>query len=233
MDQTTAQAVPAQAQADAPQTPEVIGSVEKSASIKNLAAALARFQSAVQSIAKDGSNPFFKSKYATLENIVSTVRPILADNGLAFTQLPCGKNELTTMLLHSSGEYIASTVAMAPKENTPQGQGSAISYMRRYALSAILGIVTDEDDDGNEASKPQRAPAAAKPNPVPAKAPAPQRNIKADILAKVKALRPGETIGKDNIGTIVFELATLDLVEANYEEINNRLQVLMDERKAA
>ena len=134
---------------------EVINGIEKSASIKNLAVSLAKFQGKIESVEKDGDNPYFRSKYATLANIVYTIRPTLSENGLSFSQLPSGSNELVTILMHQSGEYLSSTVKMSPKDNTPQSQGSAITYMRRYALSAILGIVTDDDDDGNEATKPQ------------------------------------------------------------------------------
>ena len=128
--------------------------MEKSQTIIEIAKALVNFQSKVSSIKKDGQNPFFKSKYATLENVIETIRKPLEETGLAFSQFPTGENELTTILLHNSGEYLQSTVKMTPKENTPQGQGSAITYMRRYALSAVLGLATEEDDDGNAASNP-------------------------------------------------------------------------------
>lgn len=134
--------------------------MEKSQSIKELATALTKFQSEVNAVTKDGSNPFFKSKYATLENTIETVRDPLQKYGLSFAQFPSGENELVTILMHTSGEYLQSTVKMTPKDNTPQGQGSAITYMRRYALSAILGIATEEDDDGNSASKAKSAPRA-------------------------------------------------------------------------
>ena len=128
--------------------------MEKSESIKNLANALCNFQNEVAAVGKDGINPFFKSKYATLENIINTIRTPMVKHGLSFSQLPSDDSSLMTVLMHTSGEYIAATVKMTPKDNTPQGQGSAITYMRRYALSAILGIATDADtdDDGNAAS---------------------------------------------------------------------------------
>lgn len=149
----------------------VVGGIEKSSSIKNLAMALSEFQGSVDAISKDSSNPFFKSKYASLENIVTSIRPILKENGLAVSQLPVGDNQLTTMLMHRTGEYLCSTVRMTPKDNTPQGQGSAITYMRRYALSAVLGIVTDEDDDGNAATQPKKVVATpVKPTPKPIEA---------------------------------------------------------------
>ncbi len=144
--------------------------METSNTIKELAAALAKFQSTVPNVGKDGMNPYFKSKYATLENTISTVRADLAKNGLSFSQFPTGENELATILMHSSGEYIKATAKMSPKDNTPQGQGSAITYLRRYALSAILGIATEDDDDGNAASTAKKEPMKA--YQVPRKVPA-------------------------------------------------------------
>lgn len=128
--------------------------MEKSQSIKEIATALSKFQQEVKSIKKDAVNPFFKSKYATLDNILDEIKPLLAKNGLAFTQFPAGENELVTILMHTSGEYLEASVKMNPKDNTPQGQGGAITYMRRYALSAVLGLATDDDDDGNRATLP-------------------------------------------------------------------------------
>src|SRR5687768_15786841 len=127
--------------------------MEKSESIKELATALIGFQANVENVKKDGQNPYFKSKYATLENILDTVKPTPKDFDLSFSQFPDGDG-LTTILMHSSGEYLKATAHMTPKDNSPQGQGSAITYMRRYALSAVLGIATEEDDDGNAASQP-------------------------------------------------------------------------------
>lgn len=126
--------------------------IEKSESIKEIAGALIRFHEKVESVKKKGSNPFFKSKYATLEDILDTIKQPMKDAGLAFTQFPSGENELVTVLMHTSGEFIQAGVKMTPKDSTPQGQGSAITYMRRYGLSAVLGIATEEDDDGNAAT---------------------------------------------------------------------------------
>src|SRR5215210_9397470 len=128
--------------------------MEKSESITKLAGALAAFQGEVENVKKDSTNPFFKSKYASLENVISTVKPLLAKNGLSYSQRPSGENELSTILMHLSGEWIGATAKMTPKDSSPQAQGSAMTYMRRYALSALLGLATEDDDDGNEASKP-------------------------------------------------------------------------------
>ena len=129
--------------------------MEKSESIKNLALALCNFQGTVEKIVKGATNPFFKSKYANLADILDVIREPLQTNDLSFVQFPEGENALTTMLMHSSGEWLQATYIMKPTKNDPQGQGSAITYQRRYAHGAILGLNIDDDDDGNQASKPQ------------------------------------------------------------------------------
>lgn len=128
--------------------------MQKSDSIKAIAAALITFHVKVQKIPKDSNNPFFKSKYASLSAILDSITDPLNESGLSFCQFPSGEHGLTTILMHTSGEWIASEYTMRPVKDDPQGTGSAITYQRRYALSAILGLNIDEDDDGNEASKP-------------------------------------------------------------------------------
>lgn len=126
----------------------------KSESIIELSKALVQFHVKVDKVKKDANNPFFKSKYASLSNILDSIDLPLIECGLSIVQMPSGENGLTTMLLHTSGEYIGETYIMTPTKNDPQGLGSAITYQRRYALGAILSLNIDEDDDGNEASKP-------------------------------------------------------------------------------
>ena len=127
--------------------------MNQSVSIKELATALCEFQSAVETIRKTETNPFFKSKYASLSDILSVIRQPLTDNGLSFVQFPKGKYGLETMLMHTSGEYLSESYEMTPTKNDPQGAGSVITYQRRYALGAILGLNIDIDDDGNKGSE--------------------------------------------------------------------------------
>jgi hypothetical protein len=129
--------------------------------MEKIAKALVGFQADMQNVTKDATNPFFKSKYATLEAILTAAKPHLKKHGLAVVQLPNGDG-LTTTIFHESGQCIEATAKLVIKDQTPQGQGSAITYMRRYALSAALGIATEDDDDGNEASTPKRATEANK-----------------------------------------------------------------------
>lgn len=126
---------------------------EQSESIGNLAKALVTFHGGIESIPKDSNNPFFKSKYASLDTIIETIRPHLTKAGLTFAQFPIGSNALTSIIIDSeSGEWIRATYSMQPSKNDPQGVGSAITYMRRYALGAMLGLTTTVDDDANSAS---------------------------------------------------------------------------------
>lgn len=131
--------------------------MNKSESIKAIAAALCNFQNEVGKIKKGETNPFFKSKYASLADILDVIQKPLSNNELAFVQFPEGEHQLTTMLLHTSGEWMAATYSMTPAKNDPQGLGSVITYQRRYALGAVLGLNIDDDDDGNAASTPPKA----------------------------------------------------------------------------
>lgn len=135
----------------------------RSDSIANLAAALVAAQGELKNPAFDSKNPHFKNAYASLQSVRDTVTPVLAKHGLAVTQLlgasehgPCCE----TMLVHKSGEFLASTLALPVDRNNAQGYGSAFSYARRYALMAIVGVVGEPDDDGNQASKEPARPAA-------------------------------------------------------------------------
>lgn len=127
----------------------------KSEQINELAAALAKAQGQIEGAKKSSSNPFFKSKYADLAECWNTCREALTANGISVIQMPEEINEngrlnITTMLAHSSGQYITSTLTMTVTKLDPQAIGSAITYGRRYALAAMVGLA-QEDDDGEKA----------------------------------------------------------------------------------
>jgi ERF superfamily protein len=140
---------------------------ERSESIKELAGALAKAQAAIQPAKKESENPHFRSKYADLSSIWDACREPLAKNGLSVLQMPtdseAGRVGLTCMLLHSSGEYISCTVSTKLRQEDAQSVGSALTYLRRYTLAAMVGIVADEDDDGNSASAPGRQQSTSAP----------------------------------------------------------------------
>lgn len=132
--------------------------MKKSESIEMIAKALITFHVKCGSIKKDAKNPFFKSTYASLSNILDATNDPLIECGLSILQFPTGTDGLTTILLHESGEYLLGEYSMRPAKDDPQGRGSAITYQRRYAIASILSLNIDEDDDGNAAthSKPEQ-----------------------------------------------------------------------------
>lgn len=144
---------------------------DKSDSIGQLSAAMAQAQGAFDSVTRDSTNPHFRSKYASLAAIWDSIRPVLAKHGLAVVQFPKYANgvvELTTILMHGeSGEWLSETSGAPIGKADAQGVGSALTYLRRYSLSSVLGIVTEDDDDGNAASAPAKQTAQAKPANVP------------------------------------------------------------------
>ena len=130
--------------------------MEKSESIKNIALALITFQIKVGKVTKDATNPFFKSKYASLSNILDAIAFPLEEAGLSYMQFPDGQYGLTTIVMHGeSGEWLQSTYTMKPTKDDPQGIGSCITYQKRYALAGALALNIDDDDDGNKASATQ------------------------------------------------------------------------------
>ena len=131
--------------------------MNKSESIVKISKALVEFQKEVEQPFKNADNPFFKSKYVPLESVVDAITDIAPNHGLSFTQWALndesGRVGVATLLLHESGEFIEyDPVFMTAEKNTPQGAGSLITYLKRYTLSAIFGITSDQDDDGNQSS---------------------------------------------------------------------------------
>lgn len=128
---------------------------EMSETIGKLGLALAKAQAIMQPATKDKENPFFKSRYADLSSIWDSIRKPLAENELSVIQTTTIRHQtllLITTLAHSSGEWIRAEYPINPIKNDPQGIGSAITYARRYALAAITGAST-EDDDGESATR--------------------------------------------------------------------------------
>ena len=172
--------------------------IETSAELNELAKALSLAQSEIMAASKDRENPYFKSSYATLASVWDACRGPLTKNGLSVTQLPVNQNGtvgVVTTLLHGSGQWMRSVLFATPEKNTPQAIGSTLTYVRRYALSAVVGVAP-EDDDGNEGSgkengKPAVAGGAAKANTVKA-TPAAQK-VRAGQIQQIHIMK--EQIG--------------------------------------
>jgi hypothetical protein len=188
--------------------------MNKSESIKELATALAKAQGSIKGAIKDSSNPFFKSKYADLASVVEAIRSAFAANGLSYIQTvePSQADEVRveTMILHSSGEWISCGVLALPVSKVDaQGYGSALTYARRYSLSAAVGIAP-EDDDGNAAT-------AAKPKQI-------------DYSKHLAALGAAPTL--DDLQK-VFTVAYKSAQSANDTQGMHLLTNAKNERKAA
>ncbi len=135
--------------------------------MSNLAAALLAFQANVPSLHADATNGHFNNKYLSLEGLMRAILPALNEQGLVLMQFPssiAGLPALRTKLLHAaSGESEEDKMPLVLAKNDPQAQGSGLTYARRYAAMAMLGLVADEDDDGNGATRSVREPQAARP----------------------------------------------------------------------
>jgi len=194
--------------------------MNKSEDIKELASALSKFQAEVknpqnsETVKVDTSKGSYKYKYAPLDEILSLVRPLLGKNGLSVVQ-PASSDgaEVTvvTLLLHSSGQWMEfEPLKLKADRNTAQGIGSAITYGRRYALSGILGISSEDDDDGQAAvgkssehkgqSKPQNNKASADKDKDKSEATLKCSDCNADITAAVDTFstkRYGKSLCRD------------------------------------
>lgn len=121
----------------------------KSETIEKLAVALIAAQNEMEAVGKNKINPFFKSNYADLANVIEVTRPALCKNGLAVTHVPDG-DKVYVILVHSSGQYLGGPMNLRCDKPGPQAQGSAYSYSRRYSYKGIIGAI-DTDDDAEAA----------------------------------------------------------------------------------
>lgn len=140
--------------------------------MKELFNALSKAQSMLTHASKDANNPHFKSGYATLESVIDASREALTNNGLSITQgtkFIDGQWLLITSLCHVSGEVLTSETPIFNERNNAQGFGSGMTYARRYAWSAIIGL-TQADDDANDACQktvPNNQRSFNEPSPPP------------------------------------------------------------------
>jgi hypothetical protein len=142
--------------------------IQSSAEIAELAKALVTAQKNLGAAKKDSTNPHFRSKYADFAAVVEASRPALTAAGLAVVQGAAADGPvvtITTRLIHTSGQWIEASLSMRAKDDSPQAIGSATTYGRRYGWSAIIGLASEEDDDGNAATTRQ-AVERVEPRPV-------------------------------------------------------------------
>ena len=135
--------------------------MDKSESIKHLATALGKAQAEMSAAKKSAKNPFFKSKYANLEEVIHCIKEPFADNGLSFVQFPVAEDGMAgveTILMHESGEWISGVFMLKCSKNDPQGMGSAITYARRYGLQSAVGVPSEDDDGAGATQRAKQAP---------------------------------------------------------------------------
>ena len=178
--------------------------MSQSQSIAELAYALAKAQANITGALKDSANPFFKSKYADLASCWDACRKPLTDNGLAVIQtIEAGEGRaiLVTTLCHSSGEWIKSYCPILTKDDSPQGQGSGITYARRYALAAMVGLAQIDDDA--EAAQGRNKP-----------------KQDAEVLARIAAAATQADL------TALFKSLAPEVREAHVDQFSARKKVL-------
>lgn len=201
--------------------------MSQSESIKELAKALAVAQGSMRGAHRDSVNPFYKSKYADLESVWEAIREPLSKNNLAITQttdVRDGSVFVVTTLMHQSGEWINGIYPVVSKDLSAQALGSAMSFSRRYALAAIVGVY-QTDDDGNDAQ--QGVQPKSKPNTA-AKATAPHDGLITDPQLKRLFAIVGEQVkkgtwteleAKEYIYATGKVTSTKDLKQSDYERI--------------
>lgn len=202
--------------------------MNKSESITELNKALANFHKELKQPMKDANNPFFKSKYVPLENVVEAIDDVAPKFGLTYSQYPVttddGKVGISTVLLHESGEFIEYPPATTkPDKNTPQGVGSALTYMRRYSLSAVFGITSDQDDDGNEASGNTKAKQTSDKNVQMASAQT-IGTLKKEVIEFTNLIKGTEKEAPQYIVEQKFGINNYNLTENKAVQIINNIQ---------
>src|SRR5690554_900702 len=194
--------------------------MRKSESIKNLAVALSKFQAEVQNPKNTADNPFYNSRYAPLQDVLNEVRPLLSKYGLSILQSPAGDGQsvsIVTLLLHESGEWIEfDPLVLKAEKMTPQGAGSAITYGRRYALSAVLGISSEDDDDANSLEIHQQAQKQQR------------KQLTDKQVKRLYAIANSAGVSVEDVKRVLMrdykKTQAADLTKQEYDEICERLQ---------
>lgn len=214
--------------------------MQTSEKIGAIAQAIVKAQAEMPKLLADSDNPYYKSKYIALADLIKEVRPVLAKFGLAIIQGVSGDGEkaviITTRIIHESGEWIEEAftmpvVAKGAKEATPQDYGAAVTYARRYSLAGILGVASEEDDDANSISvqKPIDRTAPVKAAPVKHDDLKPLKDKLVEIM-KDPLIKPEEREGQKKAWAGTWDTLTKDALEA---AISSWEKVLNERKQAA
>lgn len=200
-----------------------------------LVEALVKFQGEVGSIQKK-SVGVHGAKYAQLADVMKEVLPALNKNGLAVTQWPTqieGQPALRTILHHSSGESIEDTMPLILPKQDPQGQGSAITYARRYSLASILGLVIDEDDDGQKATDSVSKSNSVAPAPKVVQPPKRPSDKATEAQIKLLMARARDFSGlalKEDVVRWFKEKTGLSPMDVKKSEVDDILKLMEEEK---
>lgn len=190
----------------------------KSRGIMDVWKAMKQVQEEIPKFFKSAENPHFKSKYVDLPTILEALLPICRKNGLLVTQAPVETREgtigLKTRIVHvETGQEYCETIAVPLDKATAQAAGSAITYMRRYALTSMFALIADDDDDGNAASSKDKKEVKAKvAEPVvikTVKAKAAEKNYDLDAFCAKRGYASIEEITSDDAAGLLNHLKTL------------------------
>ena len=203
----------------------------KSETIGALAKALSQVQGELRGAIKDSNNPFFKAAYADLSSVWDACREPLAKHGLSVFQTTDVAEHgviVETTLAHESGEWISGRLHLNPTKNDPQGIGSAITYGRRYALAAIVGVCPEDDDgEGAMGRKAESKPSAPPAKPKEAPANPDYAYLKA---MKEQKERVGEEGYRNMLGIHGYEKST-EVPPDKRKEVYAALKTLKDKEK--
>lgn len=202
--------------------------IKMSEQTKELFTAMSAFQKDVKQPKKDANNPFFKSKYVPLENVVDAIHTIGSQHGLSEMTYPAVSENGTefgvgVIITHSSGQFIQfPPITLKPEKNTPQGVGSAMTYARRYALSSAFGIASETDDDANDISGNGSNKPDAKPKYINSK---PEEKPKTATDGEVKILnvlitKLAPKVGKTEEETKQIMLDSKGIKESDLAKLN-------------
>ena len=181
--------------------------MNKSENIANLALALSKAQLELSNPKKTSANPFFKSKYADLSEVINVSKTILAEHGLSVMQFLSYTDmvHVETMMLHSTGEWISETLSLPIMKHDAQSIGSTCTYARRYSWAAICGLAQEDDDANASVGNGNKPVLATKPTVVP--------NTKGWQNAKAAFIRDGNLLAVLNIATMSSEHQALLMEE--------------------
>ena len=216
--------------------------MQHSDTLAELGKALAAVQGEMGHAPMNATNPFLKSKYADLGAIIETAKPVLPQHGLSYSQHPCGEGGrigVETILMHSSGEWLSSRIEMDAVDergkSAAQVAGSIITYLRRYALAAALGIYADEDNDGNTPARPRATKTVEQSPPAtPSSAPAaktPEQRARARMFALLADVGIGGKPNRDKALAFISQVVGRDVAsssEISDDEVQVVVQMLSD-----